>query len=98
MYKLPASRVVREMIIANSSRRNKNARMFSCLTLPKVIEHLTWIPAVGILGPRQVGKTAVPNAVVANAAKSIYLDLYSPGDKDMMSRESVMAAARRSGR
>ena len=52
--------------------------MFSRLTFPKVIEHLTWSPAVGMLGPRQVGKTTLAKAVAADAAKSIYLDLDSP--------------------
>jgi predicted AAA+ superfamily ATPase len=33
--------------------------MFHRLAAAKIADHLSWSPAVGILGPRQVGKTTL---------------------------------------
>lgn len=52
--------------------------MFLRLTLPKVLAHLQWSPAVGILGPRQVGKTTLAKAVAAQSSQAVYLDLENP--------------------
>lgn len=51
--------------------------MFKRIALPKISEHLQWSPAVGILGPRQVGKTTLAKTFANDANKSIYLDLDS---------------------
>ena len=69
--------------------------MFSRLALPKIVEHLTWSPAVGILGPRQVGKTTLAKVVAADPAISIYLDLDNPQAKARLSNPSAFFAANR---
>jgi predicted AAA+ superfamily ATPase len=42
-----------------------------------VLERLSRLPAVGLLGPRQVGKTTLAQTIGATR-ESIYLDLESP--------------------
>ena len=42
-------------------------------------EHLGQFPAVGLLGPRQVGKTTLAR-MTASVADSLYLDLENPVD------------------
>ncbi|MBW1691347.1 MAG: AAA family ATPase, partial [Deltaproteobacteria bacterium] len=37
-------------------------------------------PAVGILGPRQCGKTTLAGQIVKSFKQSVYLDLENPGD------------------
>ncbi len=49
-----------------------------------VQERLSHLPAVGLLGPRQVGKTTLAQTIGA-ARESIYLDLESPIDRDKLS-------------
>ena len=49
--------------------------MFKRLSYAKIAEHLQWSPAVGILGPRQVGKTTLAKTLARESGKSIYLDL-----------------------
>ncbi len=46
-----------------------------------IIEHaLDQFPAVGLLGPRQAGKTTLARAITAERAGSLYLDLERPSD------------------
>ena len=45
----------------------------------KIHQHLSWNPAVAILGPRQVGKTTLARAV-GEQLPSVYLDLENPQD------------------
>lgn len=46
----------------------------------QILNDLTYFPAVGILGPRQVGKTTFAEAIQAKLAKSsVYLDLEDTG-------------------
>ncbi len=46
-----------------------------------IIEHaLGQFPAVGLLGPRQAGKTTLARAITAERAGSLYLDLERPSD------------------
>ena len=42
------------------------------------------MPAVALLGPRQVGKTTLAHAI-AEGRKSVYLDLESPLDREKLS-------------
>jgi uncharacterized protein len=49
-----------------------------------VQERLGHLPAVGLLGPRQVGKTTLARAIAATR-DSIYLDLESPVDREKLS-------------
>jgi uncharacterized protein len=50
---------------------------------PLVLERLSFLPAVALLGPRQVGKTTLARAV-ASTQDSIYLDLESPTDRERL--------------
>jgi len=48
----------------------------------KVLESLTWSPVVGIIGPRQVGKTTLVKHIASQLEKSsIYLDLELTSDR-----------------
>ena len=49
--------------------------MFDRLAAAKIADHLSWSPAVGILGPRQVGKTTLAKTFATDPAKAVYLDL-----------------------
>lgn len=49
--------------------------MFNRIAAPKISQQLLWSPAVGILGPRQVGKTTLARTFSADAQSAIYLDL-----------------------
>ena len=69
--------------------------MSSRLALPKIIEHLTWSPAVGILGPRRVGKTTLAKAVATDPATSIYLDLDNPQAMARLGNPAAFFAANR---
>ena len=69
--------------------------MFSRLALPKIIEHLQWSPAVGILGPRQVGKTTLAKSLAKDPATSIYLDLDTPQAMARLANPSAFFAANR---
>ena len=52
--------------------------MFNRLNASKILEHLQWSPAVGILGARQVGKTTLAKTFASDPVNSIYLDLDTP--------------------
>jgi len=48
----------------------------------KILESLTWSPAVGIIGPRQVGKTTLVKHIAGQVKKpTIYLDLELTSDR-----------------
>lgn len=47
----------------------------------KIEESLSFFPAVGILGPRQVGKTTLAKQVLEETQNSIYLDLEKAKDR-----------------
>jgi predicted AAA+ superfamily ATPase len=49
-----------------------------------VRERLNHFPAVGLLGPRQVGKTTLAQTIAATR-ESVYLDLESPVDREKLS-------------
>ena len=48
--------------------------------LSKVIDRLAYLPAVALLGPRQVGKTTLAHQII-DCVDSIYLDLENPFDR-----------------
>ena len=51
---------------------------------PVVQERLSHLPAVALLGPRQVGKTTLAHHI-ADGRDSVYLDLESPRDREKLS-------------
>jgi hypothetical protein len=51
---------------------------------PVVQERLGHLPAVALLGPRQVGKTTLAHRI-ADGRDSVYLDLESPRDREKLS-------------
>jgi len=69
--------------------------MFDRVALPKITEQLLWSPAVGILGPRQVGKTTLARTVAADPATSIYLDLDNPQALARLANPAAFFAANR---
>ncbi len=69
--------------------------MFSRLAHSKVVDHLQWSPAVGILGPRQVGKTSLAKTLTADTAKTIYLDLDTPQAIARLANPTAFFAANR---
>ena len=51
----------------------------------ELLELLSFFPAVGILGPRQSGKTTLARIIMErNSKKSVYLDLESPTDRNKL--------------
>ncbi len=50
---------------------------------PLVQDRIAHIPAVALLGPRQVGKTTLAH-VIEESRKSVYLDLESPADREKL--------------
>ncbi len=47
--------------------------------------YLSYFPAVGVVGPRQCGKSTVANLISKNKKGSIYLDLENPADRAKLS-------------
>ncbi len=52
--------------------------MFERINQAVIADFLSWSPAVGILGARQVGKTTLAKAFASNLDTGVYLDLDSP--------------------
>jgi predicted AAA+ superfamily ATPase len=51
----------------------------------ELFEFLSFFPAVGIIGPRQAGKTTLARRLMErNGKKSVYLDLESPSDRNKL--------------
>ena len=46
----------------------------------RVLRYLEEMPALALLGPRQVGKTTLARAIAAESPGCLYLDLENPGD------------------
>ena len=57
-----------------------------------VDQRLTHMPAVALLGPRQVGKTTLALQVAAGG-KHLYLDLEAPADRDKLANPNEFLAA-----
>ena len=69
--------------------------MFSRTNEKLVAEYLSWSPAVGILGARQVGKTTLTKTFVSDAQTGMYLDLDSPQDQAKLGNASAFFEANR---
>ena len=67
-------------ILANLASRATIARMIKRRIHDKLVESIDHSPAVGLLGPRQVGKTTLALEMGATRP-SLYLDLESPTDR-----------------
>lgn len=72
----------RHSIIACMLRRNLHA---------EVLAALDEMPAVALLGPRQVGKTTLAHAI-AETRPSVYLDLESPADRARLAEPELYLA------
>lgn len=70
--------------LANPAHHAIITRMFARRLRSEVQERLRHLPAVAILGPRQVGKTTLAHSI-AETRKSVYLDLESPIDSEKLS-------------
>ena len=46
---------------------------------------MSWSPAVGIIGPRQVGKSTLAEAIVSQYKDAVYIDLESPDSRLQLS-------------
>ena len=69
--------------------------MFDRLAAAKIADHLSWSPAVGILGPRQVGKTTLAKAFATDPAKAVYLDLDTASARARLENPQAFFAANR---
>jgi len=69
--------------------------MFHRLAAAKIADHLSWSPAVGILGPRQVGKTTLAKTFATDPAKAVYLDLDTASARARLGNPSAFFAANR---
>lgn len=64
--------------------------MFPRIAKNDVLENLNEFPAVGIIGPRQVGKTTLAKEVGSHmASDSLYLDLELPEDEAKLQQPSL---------
>ena len=68
--------------------------MIPRLLLPRLIEDLSFNPAVALLGPRQVGKTTLAHEVAQGSA-SVYLDLQSEQDRAKLAEPELYLAQHR---
>ena len=69
--------------------------MFSRINEQLIAKYLSWSPAVGILGARQVGKTTLAKVFASDSAVGIYLDLDSPQDQARLGNASAFFEANR---
>ncbi len=71
------------LILANLARYAVNTRMIPRRIEALIRDRLGHMPAVALLGPRQVGKTTLAHAI-AKGRKSVYLDLESHVDREKL--------------
>ena len=69
--------------------------MFTRLAAQQMAAQLAWSPAVGILGPRQVGKTTLAQQIAAQAPDSVYLDLDTASARARLAHPSAFFVANR---
>ena len=69
--------------------------MFDRLAANRIADQLSWSPAVGILGPRQVGKTTLAKTFATDPAKAVYLDLDTASARARLGNPSAFFAANR---
>jgi len=79
-------------ILANLTFCVRIARMIRRQLLPHIQALLSRHPAVGLLGPRQVGKTTLALEIGA-AQPSVYLDLESPTDRAKLDNAELYLSA-----
>ncbi|PSR04904.1 MAG: ATPase, partial [Bacteroidetes bacterium SW_11_45_7] len=66
--------------------------LYTMLTRTKeqeIHEFLQEFPAVGIIGPRQCGKTTLAKQILNGHESSIYLDLENPDDKAQLQNPTL---------
>ena len=51
----------------------------------EINEYIRYFPVVGIVGPRQCGKSTVAHHIANKVKNTIYLDLESPSDRARLS-------------
>ncbi len=68
------------MILVNLEQHSDNERMIKRQIQTELVRRLGEVPAVGLLGPRQVGKTTLALRI-ADSRPSVYLDLESDRDR-----------------
>lgn len=61
--------------------------------LPALRQRLTRFPAVGLLGPRQCGKSTLAKALLKELSGAVYLDLERPSDLAKLQEPEVWLAA-----
>jgi uncharacterized protein len=69
--------------------------MFERINQAVIADFLSWSPAVGILGARQVGKTTLAKTFANDPEKGIYLDLDSPQAMARLGNASAFFEANR---
>lgn len=69
--------------------------MFHRLAATKIADHLSWSPAVGILGPRQVGKTTLAKTFAKDPTQAVYLDLDTASARARLENPQAFFAANR---
>lgn len=62
-----------------------NTEIFSRILLHTAREQLAFLPAVALLGPRQVGKTTLARALAATYPETVILDLQLATDREKLS-------------
>lgn len=73
--------MVQQFILANRSIYATIARIIKRQAQTEIAQLLEEFPAVGVFGPRQVGKTTLAEAIAATALpEPIYLDLETPSE------------------
>lgn len=62
---------------------------------PLLEQYLQQFPAVGIIGPRQVGKSTLAKALIAERPGALYLDLERPSDRAKLTDPEAFFAVNR---
>jgi uncharacterized protein len=69
--------------------------MFNRKPSQEIRNHLSWSPAVAILGARQIGKTTLAQQIAAEFPKSVYLDLENSQARAKLEQADVFFQAHR---
>ena len=69
--------------------------MFKRKASKEIRDHLSWSPAVAILGARQIGKTTLARQIAAEFPKSVYLDLENNQARAKLEQADVFFQANR---
>jgi uncharacterized protein len=68
-----------------SLNSNFQGKMYSRIVENELISQLSYFPAVGIIGPRQVGKTTLAKAITEKLnLETLYIDLENPEDESKL--------------